>query len=76
MTTLERRLIALEQAANLQASLPKPHAVSLTLDDFHRIRREIVARPQSTKTPEEQIADFKADLARMQANWGLRHEHA
>lgn len=73
MTSLEQRIIALEQAATLQASLQKPRAVCLTLDDFHRIRREILARPPSTKTQEEQIADFKATLARMDADWKLRH---
>ena len=73
MATLEMRLSALEQSAKLLAAQGKPPASSLSIDDFHRIVKEITTRERPERTRAEQIQDFKAGLERMRIRWELRH---
>jgi len=73
MTTLEQRLNALEQTANLTAAKCTPPTSRLSIDDFHRIVQEIATRERPERTQAEQIQDFKAGLERMHRNWELRH---
>lgn len=73
MSTLDKRLVVLEQATRSLAAQSKPHTSSLTIEDFHRIVKEIKTRERPVRTPEEQRADFKAALVRMHANDELRH---
>ena len=73
MATLEKRLDALEQAAKLLAAQPKPHVSSLSIEDFQKKLQEILTRELPERTQEEVIADFKASLLRMQANWEHRY---
>lgn len=74
MSTLDKRLVVLEQAARSLAAQSKPHTSSLTIEDFHRIVKEIKAQERPVRTPEEQRAHFEACFKRMQANDELRHE--
>ena len=73
MSTLEQRLIALEQTAKLMAAKCKSPTSGLSIADFHRMVREIAARERPERTQAEQIQDFKAGLERMHRNWELRH---
>ena len=73
MATLEMRLNALEQSAKLLAAQCKPPTSSLSIDDFHRMVREIATRERPERTQAEQIQDFKAGLERMHMRWELRH---
>ena len=73
MSTLDKRLVVLEQAARSLAAQSKPHTSSLTIEDFNKILHEIATRPRPKKTQEEVIADFKAHALQMHANWELRN---
>ena len=73
MSTLDKRLVVLEQAARSLAAQSKPHTSSLTIEDFHRIVKEIKTRERHVRTPEEQRAHFEECFKRMDADWELRY---
>ena len=73
MSTLDKRLVVLEQAARSLAAQSKPHTSSLTIEDFHRIVKEIKTRERPVRTPEEQRAHFEECFKRMDADWELRY---
>ena len=73
MLSLEKRVNALEQSAKLLAAQCKPPASSLSIDDFHRIIKEIATRERPERTQAEQIQDFKASVEQMRISWELRH---
>lgn len=75
MNALEKRLVVLEQAAKALAALTKQHVSRASIEKMEMEIKEILSRPPSTKTQEEQIADIKANLARMDTDWKLRYEH-
>ena len=73
MSNVEKRLNALEQSAKLMAAQCKPPTSSLSIEDFHRMVREIATRERPERTQAEQIEDFRAGLERMRIAWALRH---
>jgi hypothetical protein len=73
MSTLEKRLIVLEESAKLLAAQPKPHTSSLSIDELEKRFNEILTRKRPERTQEEVIADFKAYALQRRADWELRH---
>ena len=73
MSTLDKRLVVLEQAARSLAAQSKPHTSSLTIEDFHRMVKKIKEQECQIGTPEEERAHFEECFKRMDANWKLRH---
>ena len=73
MSTLDKRLVVLEQAARSLAAQSKPHTSSLTIEDFNKILHEIATRPRPKKTQEEVIADFKAHALEHRVEWERQH---
>lgn len=73
MTTLNKRIDALEQKAKLLAAQCKPPTSKLSIDDFHKVINEILTREMPVRTQEEQIQDFKDRLVQMRIDWDRRH---
>lgn len=73
MSTIEKRIDALEQAAELIADQTPPDLGGRSIEELHRKFEEVLSRPRPVTTPEEQIRDFTATLEWMRINWELRH---
>lgn len=73
MNVIEKRLVVLEQAAKMLERQAKPLISSASLEKLGLEINEILSRPPSEKTQEEQIADFKATLVQMDADWESRY---
>ena len=73
MTTLEKRLDALEHAAKLTAAQHKPAVAPMNFEALRTRIKEISAQEGPELTAEEQIQKFKEGVARMNRNWELRY---
>ena len=73
MSTLEKRLVVLEQSAKLLAAQPKPHTSRLSIEELEKRFNEILTRERPERTQEEVIADLKAYVLQGRADWELRH---
>ena len=72
MSTLDKRLVVLEQAARSLAAQSKPHTSSLTIEELQKRFNEILTRKRPERTQEEVIADLKAYALQRHADWELR----
>lgn len=73
MSTIGKRIDALEQAAELIADQTPPDLGGRSIEELHRKFEEVLSRPRPVTSPEEQILRFKATLERIRINWDLRH---
>lgn len=73
---LESRIAALELLAAKEPSKVIPTKTPLSFVEFQNRMKEILNREMPDRTQEEVIADFKAGIVRMRANWAVRHEQS
>ncbi len=68
MTTLEKRLDALEQAAKLAAAQNKPEIALMNVEALRKRMDEILSREEPELPQAELIQKVKDDIARMHRN--------
>ena len=73
MSTIEKRIEALERAPARIADQTPPDFSGRSIDELRKKFEEVLSRPRPVASPEDQILIFKATLERMRVNWELRH---
>ncbi len=73
---LESRIAALELLAAKEPTNMMPPKTPLSFEEVRKRLDAILTAARPERTRDEVIADFKASIVRMQANWRLRHEQS
>lgn len=71
---LESRIAALELLAAKEPTNMTPPKTPLSFEEVRKRLDAILTAERPERTQDEVIANFKASIVRMQANWRLRHE--
>ena len=73
---LESRIAALELLAAKEPTNMMQPKTPLSFEEVRKRLDAILTAERPERTQDEVIADFKASIVRMQANWRLRHEQS